>query len=255
MTTTRKTQTLAQFSAAVDKHYERNVGFSAAVIALRQARDAAACVKARRAVAFEEIKARHLSGGMERRVHPGFDGTQFVVFSQSRRATFTRTVRADVIKKADRRAWEAARTWQRRVAVSAPRSHQFVYEGPKLPGLPKPSDDMRSLVRLYQHPVYEHLKELIENERVATETLDKIAADTGWSGEPLIFKDGWSIGLQALRYDPAALQSRDPDLYERLAVTVERESWSQLRIMDYDEALARGVLGEGALDLDEIDGE
>lgn len=219
MTTTRSTTkiapTLAQFSAALDLAAGRRAGFTEAVTTLAAVRARKAVVSARRAVVFDAIKEHHARGNLvvgggvvlkTTRPHPG---------------RLVRAVPAAAAKKADARAWAAARRPKPHVQAKPSVAQAAVISADAeaavgaLPPVPHASTTLAQLAQWYRDL---STKDLANEETAAVTALRVVGEATGWDGLPVEFADGWKTSLYQLTYDSDALREVAPELWESLAV-------------------------------------
>jgi len=216
-------ETLKTFSATLDEHAGEPVGFDDVVVRLAVTRVAIKQLKAARADLFAHVKRAYEVGhrvvpeaGMELRMtNPG-------------EPTAVRAVASAVAKKADPDAWKRAQVRKRWVAVAAPASVELacpVIETPPTREFIAPAE---AVILYKEHPAWEKLRRLADQEEELIERLDKIAANFGWDGEPMVFADGWSVGLVRLQFSSDRLAETDPALFDQLAETSVRQAPSRL---------------------------
>jgi hypothetical protein len=246
---------LDTFSASIDSHIGTPVGFADKV---RHLADLKATIKAageRRAAVYDALKTAHGGGGAQ--VVPiGAGGVENKVLRlATTRGGVSRTVPSEVLKKADKAAWEAARRPRAKLSLTAPATYRPGGGAVKLPPLPRADMGLAQLVALYQSPLFDVIATCDNEVEDVRDDLEKIAANAGWDGGiengALLTTDGWQLKLRELAYDADKLKANDPALYDRLARTVERKGSTRLVVMGYDHALAAGYLDE----FDEIDGD
>lgn len=183
-------------------------------------------------------------------------GEPLVVRRTTSKRAVVRTVAAERVRNADRAAYLRAKVPVARVRIAAPATWRGSGDTDALPPVAVMHNDDTHVVRLYRSPMFDVLPELRATADDARVDLDKIAADSGWDGGeehgPIMFADGWEVGLRTRQYSADALKRNDPELYERLAVTTERAAGTRLLIMGMEAAIAAGYVDE--VECDEIDG-
>lgn len=235
-------ETLDEFSAAVDEHIGHPVGFADTVRRLHATRTQLYDLKAKRAAVHEHLRSAYDLG------HRVVGATGLELYqTQPGEPRAVREVPSAVVKKADKKAYEAARVVVQRVSVKAPdRVKVKLIEAPDGGGFMPPVD----AVLAYRDPVWRSLKWLAEQEQEMKDALAKIAANAGWDGGvedgPLVTSDGWSVQVNTRRYDSEALRANDPALWEQLAVATVKQASPALRVRRYNPD------GDGAEDDDEF---
>jgi hypothetical protein len=202
----------------------------------------------------EAVSARFESSGRAVLVVAMGGGTK-VMRRDKTTVKYVKTASSAAVKKADRKAWAAAQALTGFVSVSAPEG----WSGgelavPKLAPVPPAYMDLAGVLRLREHPCWAVLKELADAEAAAKDELAKVAAGIGWDGIKETFADGWSLALARMEFNEAKLKAADPALWDQVARVVERRYGGQLRVVDYDTAVAQGWLDDD-IEVDEIDGD
>ncbi|UXE04437.1 hypothetical protein SEA_FUNSIZED_66 [Mycobacterium phage Funsized] len=256
----QRDETLAEFSSAVDAHLGRPAGFARAVADLADVRARIKRIEERRSSIYRELEQRHRArGGGPVLVPSSRGGEPWVLRRTNAKVSVTRTVPAEIAKKADRAVYEAARVAKAKLRLVPPPLWRGSGDVDKLPALPNPGTDTGAVIALYRAKQFDVLAELRQLEDDARLALDKIAADCGWDGGetngPILFADGWEIGLRTREYSADRLREIDPALFDRLAVTKERAAGTRIMVVGLEQAFALGYVTEEDLEADEIDGE
>jgi hypothetical protein len=225
-----RSETLAEFAAALAEHAGRPIPFMASVLELAETRVAVKMLKARRDLIFEQIKNRYTAG-----VTLTGDGRYELRMSTPSELITVRTVDSAAVKRAYPQAWQAARLAVPRVTVSASKSYALEIPVPKLPIVPGSSASLDRCVNAYKHRAFDRLAELRETENRMVRTLEMIADDFGWDGLPMAFHDGWSIGLIALRFNADVLRESAPAVFDELAVEKVRGGTTRLYLARPDD--------------------
>ncbi|QGH75313.1 hypothetical protein I5G61_gp65 [Mycobacterium phage Quesadilla] len=212
-------ESLAQFSATLDEHAGRAVGFAVAVAELAKARAQIAQLKAARAEVFDVIKERFEEG--HRLVG---EGRFELRMSGGGEAKVYRAVESAAVKKANPAAWRRAQAVVPFVSVKAPAAAAL-----KVPVVPtpqvNPAMSVEAAVAAYtDHPAWLRLKALRAEETELIGTLEKMAAEFGWDGLPITFSDGWVAGLKRMQFSADKLAELEPEVFEELAVTKVRQA-------------------------------
>lgn len=205
---------LEQFSKAVDEHYGAPLGFAPAVRRLWLVRAQLAVITKRRQAIFALVKDHYAAGNRVAAV----DGASIHLrMTRPAPVVVKKAVPSAVIKKHDKKLWEAARVRAPYVTTIAPLvADDTVLPNPAaLPAVPD-AGDLPSLVRAYR--AVPKTDGLTSEETDAVDALEKIAANTSWDGQAISFTDGWGVGLVQLRYSSDRLAEIAPDVYEQLAV-------------------------------------
>lgn len=257
MPASKQPETLSQFSAQIDAHYGRPLGFADIVKRIAHARARVKYTENRRQLITDELNARFArlapNGVL---VVPMNGGVRKALFRQTNSPTVTRTVSSATAQKANKAAWQRAQVRRRYVVATPPKCQAApAVTDIKLPPTPRSLDSMAFVISMREHAVWDVLKELREAEAAAIGDLDKLAAEAAWDGAPLAFSDGWIVGLHRVQYDNAALLRNDPRVWEQLAEVTTYGGGTRLKIMDLNDAINRGYIDPDAIDSDEIDGD
>jgi hypothetical protein len=226
----RRSETLAEFAAALADHAGKPIPFMTSVIELAQTRVAVKMLKARRDLVFEQIKHRYAGG-----TAVTSDGEYVLRMSRPTPLVTVRTVESDTIKRKYPETWQAARVAVSRVAVSAPKSYALEIPMPKMPIVPGSSAPLDRCVAAYKHRAFDRLAGLRETENRTVRLLERIADEFGWDGMPMTFTDSWSIGLRSLRFDADHLAEIAPDIFDELAVEKVRGGSTRLCLARLDD--------------------
>lgn len=226
-------ETLKQFSADLDAHAGRVVGFERMVTDLARTRAAVKQMKAARAAVHAHVKRayeighRVISGtGLElRQTQPGYPVTYLAVDSAA-------------AKKADKAAWARAQARERWVQITPPSSFVLRLRLPELPEARDFIPPAEAVVLYAEHPAWDYLKALMDDEKALINKLDKLAADFGWDGGetdgPLVFADGWTAQLARRVYSSERLAEIDPALFKALAVTKVKQAAVRVYVAQAD---------------------
>jgi len=228
-------QTLMQFSAAIDEHAGRVVGFAELAMTLAGTRSQIADLASLRRAWFSKVRDLHRSGvravgGVELR-----ESTPSV-------PEVYRAVESAAVKKVDKMAWQRAQAVVPYVSVKPPASWKWPDLDVAVPPEPKAAADPSAVGIYRDHPAWQRLKELRQVEEEIIASLSKIGADFGWDGLPITFADGWTVGLSRMQFSGEKLKAIDPELWDRVAVSKIRQTPAKVY-------LAKGG-GDGAVDLD-----
>ncbi|QYW01679.1 hypothetical protein SEA_NEOS5_66 [Mycobacterium phage Neos5] len=197
---TKRTETLEQFSASLDEHAGRSVGFADAVRDLRIERALKAEVDARRKALYEALVAHHdrgvtrLSSGLVlRRTRPSPPSKRVVVDTA-------------LVKRRYPKIHSACRVpvpyLQVRGAVVVPRWDD--------PGTPTGTENVDRVADMYGRAVMPD--DVKARGEAAKELLIAAADEFGWDGLPLEFADGWAVGLRRIQFDVGVLRATHPDV-------------------------------------------
>lgn len=210
-------ETLAQFSAELNEHAGRKVGFEYMVRSLAVSRAQRKQIEAVRAEVFVHVKRAFEIG---HRVIPD-TGLELRETAVSPAVTY-RAAESAAVKKADKAAWQRAQVRERWVSVRPPADLDVPVIGvPTVPGFLPPAE---ATMLYHDHPAWEKLRFLREDEKTTVDRLEKTAADFGWDGDPLIFADGWTVQLARYVFSSEALAANDPALFDQLAVVKARQA-------------------------------
>lgn len=196
--------TLTEFDLTLGGEAGEYVGFYDAVTGLWRVRQQLKMVDARKD-AMREVLLAHFARG---EVTAGMHQLKYT------RPTVTAkmAVRADDVKKADKRLWEECRVLRPRVVVKAAVE-------PEIAELPMPTvpDGADLGVTIQQRrELSEIRRDLQATEEQLKAELAQIAERFGWDGTPRKFSDGWTAQTAALMFDPEKLREIDPVTYAAL---------------------------------------
>lgn len=248
----RRTQTLSQFSQAIDEHAGRAVGFDGHVRRLFTVRTQMKQIEAARAGVFAHVRKAHQVGHRELR---GSDGCVYQILeTQPRPPLVYRAAPSEVVKKANPAAWKAAVVSKNFVQIDA-----SIMEKQRVPVIAVPDSSVfisppDAVILHRSHPAWEALKQLRTMKMNIEVALGRLATEFGWDGGvkygPLAFTDGWSVQLLRGEYSSDALAEMAPDVFDQLAVTKWRQIKPRVyvRKVDQDDEDWEG-------DADEIDGD
>lgn len=226
MTTTKSAremgQSLFEFDRAVDAHAGAPQMFAATVLALRECRAEASQVDARKAQAFDLLKAHYERG--ERTL--ASDGRRLKA-TKPGATQYVRTVPSAKIKRCSPTLWEQAKVPVPYVQAKAPASYGAEAVVP-LPGIPNGCDVTASAV-LYER-LLSRSKEVKATEAELVDRLKKIGANNGWDGMPIEFTDGWRVSLARMQYSAERLAEIAPETFAQLSEVVERTRASTVYI-------------------------
>ena len=240
MTTTRtpknadaRTETLAEFGAALNAHAGEDVQFPATVRRLYVTRTKLAHLKSARDAIFKHVKVAYERGVTDYRI--GQD-TFVLRKTDPRPGDLTATVSSAAAKKASRAAWEKAHVFAPFVQVKAPRAVDLAIS---LPEVPENAFDQfiaaPDAVELYtEHPSWTLAKELRDVEAASLAHLRAVAAMFGWPGDLKVFADGWSAQLTRRQYSSDALAATDPGLFDQLAEFKQKQAAPRVYIVKLD---------------------
>ncbi|QFP96346.1 hypothetical protein SEA_APEX_61 [Mycobacterium phage Apex] len=236
-----RTETLAQFSAALDEHAGKPVGFMDMVEGLYRVRAQKAQLEEARTTVFSHVKQAYEVG------HRVLPGTPYELKMTNPKAGEPyRAVSSAEVKKADPAAWRRAQAPTRFVQVKAPAGAAAavpVIDAPDGSGF---MDPVTAAVTYKEHPAWTVLRGLRDEEQDLLDRLDKVAADFGWDGGaadgPLVFADSWSVQLVRTQFSSEKLAIVAPEVFDRLAVTKTKQAPARMFIgkanasEDYDDA-------------------
>lgn len=215
-------ETLAQFSAALDEHAGRPVGFSDMVADLYRVRAQKAQLEEARTVVFSHVRQAYEVG---HRVLPGTP-YELKMTSPKPGEPYLAVASADV-KKHDPAAWRRAHAPNRFVQVKAPSGAAAAVPVLDAPDGTQFMGPVQAAQVYKEHPAWAVLKGLRDEEQELLDRLDKVAADFGWDGGaaegPLVFADSWSVQLVRTQFSAEKLAAVAPDVFERLAVAKTRQ--------------------------------
>lgn len=233
-------QTLAQFSAELDRHARRTVGFAAMATALWHTRQQITALTTARTEIFEQIKTAYHDGW---RKVPGTDW-ELKQTDPGEPSTY-RAAASAAVKKANPAAWRRAQTDAPFVQVKAPGGVKPRYPvQASRPPIVAPNADLRVAAAAYKDsPAWAAIKELREREAELVERLEKLAGNYGWDGLPITFADGWTVSLRRRQYSSDMLAITDPELFEKLAETKIRQAAARIY-------LGKAGVHDEAVDLD-----
>ena len=216
-TADQRPETLAAFSAELDSHAGRAVGFADLVADLARTRAQLAQLKAARAAVFEKVKEGYLAG------HRSAAGYQLKQTDPGE-AVIYRAAESAKVKKADPAAWRAAQAEVGFVQVKPPASVRLAVPEVAVPEVGERAG-LEAVVKVYKEaPAWELMRGLRDAEVELITRLDKLAADFGWDGLPLTFADGWTVGLRRRQFSSERLAEVAPELFELLAVAKVRQA-------------------------------
>ena len=224
-----RTETLAQFSAVLDAHAGRHVGFDAIVHRLYLVRAQKAQLEEARAVVFSHLKQAYEVG------HRVLPGTPYELkMTNPEPGEPYRVVSSADVKKHDPAAWRRAQAPTRFVQVKAPASAAAavpVLDAPEGGGF---MDPVTAAVTYKEHPAWAALRALRAEEQDVLARLDKVAADFGWDGGaefgPLVFSDSWSVQLVRTQFSGEKLALVAPEVFDRLAVTKVKQAPARMYV-------------------------
>lgn len=220
--------TLTEFDLTLGGEAGEYVGFYDAVTGLWRARQQLKMVEARKAEIRDVLLAHFARGEVTAGMHQ-LKYTRPTVIAKM-------AVRADDVKKADKRLWEQCRVLRPRVVVKAAAE-------PEVAELPMPhvpdGGDLGVTIQLRRQLSEIHADLRRTEEQLKTE-LGVIATRFGWDGTPRKFTDGWTAQTTALMFDPEKLREIDPAAYAALEreVLTERAPYlyiGKVGVADEDE--------------------
>lgn len=240
-----RSETLTEFSTAVDEHYGEALGFADQVTALVVARTDTARLAARRGEIKIEIDARFRRGNTVVQTGPGKGWYLYetTVTGPSRLAAASY-----VVKKNHPELWVAARRWKPYVQAAAPEAAALPLGTYRVPPPPTMRDDMVTLMRRYHGDDFDALRKLREDEQAAVAALRKIQARTDWDGSWLNFADGWRICLRRLQFDSEQFRKNEPELWEKYAKWTHQSPSVRVRTIDLGLAMDQGYCDSGDFD-------
>ena len=185
-----------------------------------------------------ERGVRELRGGYTLKQTSAGEGSEYLAVSSA------------AAEKADKAAWQRAKMPKPFVQAKPPEQLAAVLRNDQwvahiAPELPENADIEQAAAVYREHPAWDVLKQLRELEAECVERLDKLGAEFGWDGLPLVFSDGWTVGLKRMQFDSDRLYLVAPELFDRLAEVKVRNNGQRVYI---------GKIGEND-EADEIDGE
>ncbi|AHB79380.1 hypothetical protein JAMAL_60 [Mycobacterium phage JAMaL] len=212
---TVRTETLAQFSAALDDHAGQPVGFDVLVRKLFTARAQIKQLEDARKGVFEHVKnayelGHRVVGGYELKVSHPAPGEPYQAVSSAE------------VKKQAPAAWRRAQAVVPWVSVQAPAAVAAavpVIEAPDGSGFMAPE---AAVLTHREHPAWKKIKLLKDIEQDAIAALEKLGAEFGWDGDAQVFADGWQVQLNRVQFSAEKLRELEPDVFDRLAVTKVR---------------------------------
>lgn len=240
----RRPETLAEFAAQLREHAARagqSISFMTDVHELANTRAQITLLRARRTLIFEQLKRRYAGG-----ITTTSTGEYVLRMSRPSELVTVRTVESDTVKRAYPTAWQAARVIVPRVAVTtppdwnstdgggagSPPSHasRSAFRTPRLPAVPRATDTLDRCVAAYRHRAFDRLEELRRDEALLIGGLEDIADKYGWDGLPIVFSDGWKIGLRCRRFDAESLREHEPAIFDELAIDKVRGGSTRLYV-------------------------
>lgn len=250
MTTTKKRpapnagdirpESLLAFSAAVDEHMGRPVGFADLVYRLWTVRAQKKTVSDHRKESFALIKAAYERG--VRVVGPNL----YVLKSTAEgRGEPYLGVDSEKVKRKHPELWNRSRVAVPYVQTKAPTGLTLSTSGvlQSLPKTPEPHASIVDIVAAYKHPSYAVLKSLRDQETDLLAELDELGAANDWDGLPITFADGWTVSLRRLQFSADRMASLDPATFEAVAVEKTRRIPARVYL-----ALPDGTPAEGEVD-------
>jgi hypothetical protein len=234
---TVRTETLAQFSGALDDHAGQPVGFDALVRKLYTTRAQLKQLEEARKAVFEHVKRAYdvghrVVGGYELKMTNPAPGEPY------------RAVSSAEVKKQAPAAWRRAQAVVPWVSVQAPAAVAAavpVLDVPDGSGFLPPE---QAVLIHREHPAWQRIKLLREVEQDTIGALEKLGAEFGWDGDEQVFADGWHVQLNRVQFSAEKLRELEPEVFDRLAVTKTRAVSPRVYI---------GKISSD--DMDEIDGD
>ncbi|URM86159.1 hypothetical protein SEA_BIGGITYBASS_59 [Gordonia phage BiggityBass] len=227
--------------------------FADLVLQLWRARKARQYMKDRRAQLYELIVDEHrraMDNGSDVLTlgHPGGDDARAV----KRREVAPEpkwTVPSAVAKKAAPQVWARAKRTASRVATTPPKTlavPTVAQLDMRLPAVPAEGErwELRRIVDNYEDAsdVPYASDEDAAKARLVEYSTDRLGfvppelrGDPGieppmWDGTPIVFGDGWKVGLTVTQYDADVLREIAPELWEKLAVQVTPASYETVYV-------------------------
>lgn len=228
-----RTETLAEFGAALNAHAGEDIQFPAAVRRLYVTRTKLAHLKTAKDAIFKHVKVAYERGVTDYRI--GQD-TFVLRKTDPRPGDLTASVSSAAAKKANKTAWEKAHVFAPFVQVKAPRAVDLTISLPEVPEnafdqfIPAPD-----AVALYtEHPAWATAKKLRDVEKATLARLRAVAEAFGWPGDLKVFADGWSAQLTRWQYSSDALAAVDPGLFDELAEFKQKQAAARVYIVKLD---------------------
>ena len=227
-----RAESLAKFSATLDRHAGFKVGFAAMVRELFVTRVQLAQIKAARTAVFDHVKHAYEVG---HRV-VGENGYEIAMTAPGEAVAY-RAVESAAVRKAHPAAWRAAQSFVPYVQVKAPASAQQRASGGLAVALPEAVEFLapaEAVVLYREHPAWALARSLRAVETEVLAQLDKVAAEFGWDGDLKVFSDGWSIQLRRLQFSADKLALTHPEVYEQMAVSKVRQAPARCYVRKVD---------------------